>query len=76
MVAEVDLLGGTVTRATRTNKKVRSMDLSPDDRLIVWGGDDGVVEVLTRRLATQDVLKSPKLVPKTRHVCGVWHRRQ
>ena len=63
-IAEVDLLGGMVTRRVRTDKRVRSMDLSPDDRLIVWGGDDGAVELLTRRFVAQDVFESSNLFRK------------
>ena len=63
-IVEVDVLNGTIRREQRTDKRIRSFDLSPDGRLLVWGGDDGVVEVLNSRLMRQDVLESPNMFRK------------
>ncbi len=63
-IAEMDLLSGDVLRETETDKKIRSMDVSPDGRLIVWAGDDGAVELLSSRLMSQDVLESSNLFKK------------
>ena len=60
-IVEVDVLDGSIRREQRTAKRIRSFDLSPDGRLLVWGGDDGMVEVLNSRLMRQDVLESPNM---------------
>lgn len=60
-IVEIDVRAGTVEREQRTEKRVRSLDLSPDGRLLVWAGDDGVIEVLNSRLLRQDVLESPNM---------------
>ena len=60
-IVEIDARAGTVGRQQRTEKRVRSLDLSPDGRLVVWAGDDGAIEVLNSRLMRQDVLESPNM---------------
>jgi WD40 repeat protein len=63
-IVELDLFSGSVTREQRTEKKIRSFDVSPDGRFLVWAGDDGMVEVLNRRFMRQDVLVSPNMFRK------------
>ena len=60
-LVEVNVLDGSVGREQRTDKRIRSLDLSPDGRLLVWAGDDGTVEVLNSRFMRQDVLESPNM---------------
>ena len=60
-IVQVDVLNGAVRREQRTDKRIRSLDLSPDGRLLVWAGDDGTVEVLNSRFMRQDVLESPNM---------------
>ncbi len=63
-IVTVDVQAGVIARELRTGERVRTLDLSPDGRLLVWAGDDGAVEVLTSRLMRQDVLESPNLFKK------------
>ena len=63
-IVAVDVRAGVVARELRTEERVRTLDLSPDGRLLVWAGDDGTVEVLTSRLTRQDVLESPNMFKK------------
>ena len=63
-IVEIDVAGGTVGRQQRTEKRIRSLDLSPDGRMVVWAGDDGTIEVMNRRFVRQDVLKSPNMFRK------------
>ena len=63
-IVEVDVLNGSTRREQRTDRRIRSFDLSPDGRLLVWGGDDGMVEVLNSRFMRQDVLESPNMFRK------------
>jgi WD40 repeat protein len=63
-IVEVDLLGGAVGRSVRTEKKIRSIDLSPDGRLVLWAGDDGSVRLLSSRLMPQEELSSSNLFKK------------
>ena len=60
-IVEVDVDNGSVEREQRTDKRIRSFDLSQDGRLVVWAGDDGMVEVLNSRFMRQDVLESPNM---------------
>ena len=60
-LVEVNVANGSVGREQRTDKRIRSLDLSPDGRLLVWAGDDGTVEVLNSRFMRQDVLESPNM---------------
>lgn len=60
-IVAIDVRRGTVARELRTGKRIRSLDLSPNGRLVVWAGDDGAVEVLNSRLMRQDVLQSPNM---------------
>ena len=63
-IVAVDVRRGVVARETRTGERIRSLDLSPNGRLVVWAGDDGAVEVLNSRLMRQDVLESPNMFKK------------
>ena len=63
-IAEIEVAGGTVGRQQRTEKRIRSLDLSSDGRMVVWAGDDGTVEVMNARLMRQDVLESPNMYRK------------
>ena len=60
-IVQVDVLNGSIRGEQRTGKRIRSFDLSPDGRLLVWAGDDGTVEVLNSRFRRQDVLESPNM---------------
>lgn len=63
-VLEIQLLGGEVSRKKETDKKIHAFDLSPDGRLLMWAGDDGMVEVLNDRFMRQTVLTSPNMFKK------------
>lgn len=63
-IIEIDVAGGTVGHQQRTEKRIRSLDLSLDGRMVVWAGDDGTIEVMNSRLVRQDVLESPNMFRK------------
>jgi WD40 repeat protein len=55
----LDLISSSVVREVRTERKIAHMDVSADGRLLVWGGEDGTVEVLTETLQGQQSLRAP-----------------
>jgi WD40 repeat protein len=55
----LDLISSLVVRETRTERRIAALDVSSDGRLLVWGGEDGTVEVLTETLQAQQSLSAP-----------------
>lgn len=64
-IALLDLISSQMVRETRTERRIPALDVSSDGRLLVWGGEDGRVEVLTEDFQTQQSLRAPSLYRKS-----------
>jgi WD40 repeat protein len=63
-IVQVDLLSGDILREQVTDEKILSLDVSPDGRMVLVGGEKGMVRLLTSRLVAQDDLRSPNFFNK------------
>lgn len=60
----LDLISSALVGETRTDKKIASLDLGSQGHLLVWGGEDGRVQVLTESFQPQQELDAPNLYRK------------
>lgn len=63
-LALVDLISGDAVAEFRTEEDIRTMDVSGDGRMVVWGGRNGRVEILTEAFQPLQRLDAPNLYRK------------